>query len=108
MVPVSYATSSLHTRRSASHRVARLGFLSARMIGFILLALLALLYIAQTSRGASTRITEQSLKAQADQLTYEQKQLLLDANRLRSLDTLRQSAPATELEPVTTIEYLAE
>lgn len=106
MVPVSYATHFQAKPRSTSRKIVRLGGLSLRVVGFIILALLALLYIAQSSRATTARVENQSQATEIDQLRYEQQQLQLDAERIKSLDTMNQFAPQSGLEPVTEVEHL--
>lgn len=105
MVPVTYAT-QFQSRSRRSSGLVRIGFLSARMIGMLLLALFALLYIAQSSQGATKRIAVQQYRSQADELNYEEDQLRIEANRLQSLDTITQAAPTLGLEPVTDVEHI--
>ncbi len=65
-----------------------------------------MLYIAQSSQGATKRIEVQSLKATADEMLIQQDQLELEAKRLQSVDTLSQSVEQLQLEPATGAEYL--
>jgi cell division protein FtsL len=102
MVPVSY-TSHIPTRNRKSSAV-KLGAFSGRFIAIFVLAVLALLYIAQASQGATKRVTAQELNTKVDDLTQEQNQLQFEALRLQSFDTIAKDAPTLGLTPVTTVE----
>jgi cell division protein FtsL len=82
----------------------KMGSVSGRFIAIVVLALLALLYIAQASQGATKRVTAQDLSAKVDDLTQEQNQLQFEALRLQSFDTIAKDAPTLGLQPVTSVE----
>lgn len=105
MVPLTYA-GSFQSPSKRTKPFVRFGLASTRMVGFIILAILALLYIAQSSQGATKRIEVQSLRANAEELSVENEQLRLEALRLQSLDTISQSSDALQLEPVRDVEQL--
>lgn len=108
MVPVAYHQSLSSRGQHSSRSLVTLGFFSIRMIGFLVLAILALMYVAQSSQGATKRIQVQSLRAQADTLVTEEDQLRLEAKRLQSLDTISQSVDQMQLEPVQSVEFLSQ
>jgi hypothetical protein len=105
MIPVTYAT-HISTRSKKPNRGSRFGVASIRFIGFMILAIFGLLYIAQTSQGATKRVEVHQLRNQADVLSQEQEQLQLEALRLQSLDTIDQAAASLGLENVTSVEEL--
>ncbi|HEY1074504.1 MAG TPA: hypothetical protein VGE59_02275 [Patescibacteria group bacterium] len=108
MIPVTYGATTVNSRINRPGRAAaRIGFFSVRMIGFLMLAILALLYIAQSSQATTKRLDVQSTRQQADLLTTEEDQLRLEAKRLQSLDTISQSATTLQLEPVQSVEFLS-
>ncbi len=106
MIPVTYGSALTAKQKRSPRLLQRAGFLSARFIGIILLALLALLYIAQESQGASSNIGLQASNSEAAVLVEKQQQLELEALRLKSLDSISQSAPQLGLEPTESIEHL--
>lgn len=103
MVPVSY-TSHIPTRSRRSTAL-KMGAFSGRFIALVALALLAMLYIAQASQGATKRVTAQELSTKVEDLTQEQNQLEFEALRLQSFDTIAKDAPTLGLEPVTNVEH---
>ena len=103
MIPVTYAT-HIPSRSRKSGRSSRVGTASVRFVGFMLLAILGLLYIAQTSQGATKRVEVNELRNQSDALVQEQKYFELEATRLQSLDTIDQAVGALQLEPVQSVE----
>ncbi len=107
MFPVTYSSSTFSSRTSrTSGKFAKAGFVSARFVGLLILAVLALLYIAQSSQGATKRIEVQSLRTKADELVTDEGQLKLEVQRLQSLDSVSQAAGQLNLEPVNEVEYL--
>ncbi len=102
MIPVSYNQRLLGYK--PSKRLGNLGFITSRLAGFVLLASLALLYIAQSSQGAAKRIEVQSLRTQAENLVTQEDQLRLEALRLQSLDTISQAIDPLGLQAVTDVE----
>ena len=109
MIPVTYRHNvNLRPSRSTASGLKLGASLSFRFIGFVLLALLALLYIAQSSQGATKRVELQSLHTQTDELVNQQDQLRLEALRLQSLDAISQSASTLGLESVSGVEHLTK
>lgn len=106
MVPAAYSTTIGPRSIRKGGGIVRDGFLSSRMIGFILLALLALLYIAQSSQGATKEIKVQSLRSQIETIEQDNKQLELEAARAQALSTVEKSVPDAGLESVQSVEYL--
>lgn len=108
MIPVTYGSRSVNSRINRPGRaVATVGFFSVRMIGFLMLAILALLYIAQSSQATTKRLEVQSTRQQADLFATEEDQLRLEAKRLQSLDTISQAASGLGLEPVLSTEFIS-
>lgn len=105
MIPATYPN-HFQSRTRSGNRLFRAGMFSSRMISIVLLALLALLYIAQSTQGATNEVKYQRLRSQADATAQQNDQLELDAERLQSLSNLDKSAPALGLEPATVETYL--
>ncbi len=106
MIPATYSPSLVAHQPRSKRVLARAGFLSARFVGILLLAVFALLYVAQESQGATRNVEAQSYKSEVNTLIEKQQQLEIDALRLKSIDGLSQSAPQLGLEPVESVEYL--
>lgn len=78
----------------------------ARWIGFAILAILALLYIAQASEAATKTVQVQTLRQQADSLQNDVDQLKLEQDRAKTLDMIASQASPLALEPIDGVEYL--
>jgi hypothetical protein len=92
MIPVTYGQNMGGRPKNKSKSIIRAGFLSTRMIGFLFLAIMALLYIAQSTQGMTKQAESQSLRTKTEELKVEEEQLKLEAERLQSSDTLFRSA----------------
>lgn len=108
MIPVSYVNHMTTGSHKPSRKLLRMGFVSSRLIGFLILALLALLYIAQSTEATTKRVEVQSLRSQSGLMVTEQDQLELEAIRMQSLDTITKAASQLGLEPVNTVEHLSQ
>lgn len=104
MVPVSFPSS--YQVRSQSPKIGLIGKTSVRFLGFITLAILGLLYIAQTSQGATKQSTYQTSRSAAQELELQRQQLMLETVRLQSAQELSQDIGSLGLEPVDSAEYL--
>jgi hypothetical protein len=79
------------------------------MIGFLFLAIMALIYIAQSTEGATKQVESQSLRTRTEELKREEEQLKLEADRLRaSAEIITKSAQDLGLEPTTSVEHPQE
>ncbi len=107
MIPVNYSTQLNPTSRNRGSRLIKAGFWSSRLIGITLLALLALLYIAQNSQGATKQINYEQSKTDAESLQQDNKDLMININRLKALATIDQSTQDLKLQPVQSIEFLS-
>ncbi len=109
MIPVTSAT-HFPSRSRQSNKIARFGFLTSRFMGIILLAILALLYIAQSSQGATKSIQYHELTDQEKQLQNNIQDLDLLRKRDMTLQSLQDQVgklPADQqLEAVKDIEFL--
>jgi cell division protein FtsL len=75
------------------------------MIGFLFLAVMALIYIAQSTEGATKQVESQSLRTKTEELKIEEEQLKLEAERLRASEIISKSAQELGLEPASKVEY---
>jgi cell division protein FtsL len=108
MIPVSYVNHMSTQSQRPSRKLVRLSLVSSRLIGFLILAILALFYIAQSTGATTKRVEVQSLRSQADTMETEQADLELNITRMKALDTITQSAGQLGLEPVTSVEHLSQ
>lgn len=106
MVPISY-THNLQARPGRAPRsFSRFGASSLRLIGILILALLAMLYIAQASQGATKQVELQYQRSTANTIDESNKELELQILRQQSLETLSKSTESLGLTPVDNVEHL--
>jgi outer membrane murein-binding lipoprotein Lpp len=103
---VSPALQSYHHSSRPAARVKAGAFLTSRFVGFVFLAVLALLYIAQSAAASSKTVQVQNLASQADNLQTQVDQLQIEQDRAQALSTVAPSASAQGLQPVDSVEYL--
>jgi cell division protein FtsL len=92
-------TMGLGTRRHSIGRVMSLGPSTAKIIGVVLLAMVALFYLAQTTQGATRSYTVQDLETKKQEIQAAKDDLQLEAVRLNSLQTIKTKAEEMGLEP---------
>lgn len=92
--------------KSIRPSLTKAGAGSSRYVGFIILALLALLYIAQASQAATKKVEVQNLRQKADSLANDVDQLKLESDRAQTLDMISTQASSLGLVPVDSVEYL--
>lgn len=75
-----------------------IGPTSLKFITVVLLAALALFYLAQSSQSATRAYRINDLRSRAESLRSDNEQLKLDAVRLQSLQTIQDAAGKLKLE----------
>ncbi len=78
----------------------------SRFVGLIVLAVLALLYIAQASQVSTKSVEVQNLRQKTASLTTDVDQLQLESARAQTLDMISTQASPLGLQPVDSVEYL--
>lgn len=96
---VTENTIGMGTRRHSIGKVISLGPSAAKIIGVILLAMVALFYLAQTTQGATRNYTVQDLETKKQEIQAAKDDLQLEAVRLNSLQTIKTKAEEMGLEP---------
>lgn len=96
------ASSSYMNIRSQAPKVTGL----SRFIGMIVLAVLALLYVAQASQVSTKSVEIQNLRQKAVALSNDVDQLQLESARAQTLDMISTQASPLGLVPVDSVEYL--
>lgn len=107
MTTVTYGNGLAASRHYGRRDSWRLSRPSGRLLSIVFLALVALLYIAQSTQGSTKQLDVQQFQSQADQLASQQGQLQLEATRLQSLKVVGADTASMNLEPVTNVEYLS-
>ncbi len=93
-------TKYLHTgeRKRTIIQTLSLGPVMSKVIGITLLSLLALFYLAQSTQSATRNYTIQNLEDQKKELQAAKDDLTVEAMRLKSLQTIQNSAEEMKLE----------
>jgi len=94
-------------RKHALNRVMHIGPVSLRILTIASLSSLLLLYLAQTTQGATKSYEVQSLQAQQEELSQDVGRLELEAQRLQSLGAVQEGLGDrvnTEFEPAGQVE----
>ncbi len=78
----------------------------SRYVGIIVLAVLALLYIAQASQVSTKSVDVQNLRQKTATLTNDVDQLQLESARAQTLDMISTEASPLGLQAVDSVEYL--
>lgn len=86
-------------RKRTVNRVVQIGPLSLRFITLIMLAAVALFYLAQSTQSATKRYTVRELELQKDDLSKEKDRLNIEATRLKSLPEIQGNVDRLGLQP---------
>lgn len=85
-------------RKRTIGRELRIGPLSIQFVVIIILAALALLYLAQSTQGATKNYQVRELEDQKSKLQQENDRLEIESVRLKSLNEIKNSAEKLNLE----------
>jgi len=86
-------------RKRTLTRSLSLGPVSTKVIGVVLVALLALFYLAQSTQSATRNYAIQDLDDRKTELESNKEELTVEATRLKSLQTIQDKAEELNLEP---------
>ncbi len=86
-------------RKRTLSRSLSLGPVSTKVIGVVLVALLALFYLAQSTQSATRNYAIQDLNDRKTTLESNKEELTVEATRLKSLQTIQDKAEELNLEP---------
>lgn len=106
MSAVTYGV-HLSSNRQAGNSPFKLSRSASRYIPLVLFALIAMLYIAQSTQSSTKQLALQTIQTEQSTVSTQQNQLQLEATRLQSLKAVSTSADSQKLTPVTDVEYLA-
>ena len=82
------------------------GPVAIKFITIFVLALLTLIYLIQSTRGATQQLKLTGLEEHKKELQNERSEIELEAIRLKSLQNLKDKAKNFKLEPVTETENM--
>ena len=86
-------------RKRSLSRFFSLGPMSSKVIGIVLLALLGLFYLAQSTQSATRNYTIQNLEDKKKELETAKDEMTVEAMRLKSLNSIQDKAKELDLEP---------
>lgn len=98
MLLTSAKTTKSGVRKRTINRVVQIGPLSLRFMTLVMLAAVALFYLAQSTQSATKTYKVQELRQEKDSLTKEQDRLQIEATRLKSLQQIQESADKLGLQ----------
>lgn len=93
-------------RKRTIGREIKVGPLSLQFISVIILAALALLYLAQSTQSASKNYKVHELENKKIQLEQNNERLEVESTRLKSLNEVKNKAEEMKLEDANKINYL--
>jgi len=98
MLITNQNTMDLGTRKRTIGREVKIGPVSLSFVSIIILAALALFYLAESTQGATKNYQVRELEDQKTQLVQEQQRLEVESVRLKSLSEIKQSTENGNLE----------
>lgn len=97
LIPQSKYTGEGVRKRTLA-RALSIGPMSTKIIGVVLLALLALFIVAQTGQSAARNYKIQDLEDQKSKLDSSKEELTVQATRLKSLQEIKTKSEEMKLE----------
>ena len=98
MLITNQNTMDLGTRKRTIGREVKIGPVSLSFVSIIILAALALFYLAESTQSATKNYQVRELEDQKNQLVQEQQRLEVESVRLKSLGEIKQSTENGNLE----------
>ena len=98
MLITSSKTSKQGIRKRTINRSVHIGPLTLRFITLIMFAAVVLFYLAQSTQSATKKYTVREIELQKNDLTKERQRLEVEADRLKSLPNIQESAARLGLE----------
>lgn len=98
-------TAKLGQRKKTVKREIVVGVNAIRFIALTIVAVLAVVYLSQSTAGASRSVKIRDFESQKNDLTLEKERLESEQTRLKSLREIDNNLDKTNLEQVTNIEH---
>ena len=93
-------------RRTVS-RSFQVGPNAIKFISMTIVAILAVVYLSQSTAGASQGVKIREIESSKDSLTLQQERLQAEQTRLRALKEVDNNTEKQVMEPVTTVDHLS-
>lgn len=106
VVTRSRSTESGRKKRTIS-RSFLIGPNAIKFISMTIVAILAVVYLSQSTAGASQSVKIREIESSKDSLTLERERLEVEQTRLRALKEIDSHAQPQTMEPVTGVNHLS-
>lgn len=94
-------------KKKTLNRSIVIGPTAIRFISMTIVAVLAIVYLSQSTAGASRGVKVRDLQASKDSLTLEQERLETEQTRLRALKEVEAKSATSGMETVTSVQHLS-
>lgn len=94
------------TRKKTIKREIVIGPTAIKFIAISIFAILAMVYLAQSTAGANRSVKIRDLEDQSSQLQLEKERLQVEQTRLKSLQEIDKGTDKNTVEPVTSVDHL--
>lgn len=101
-------TNAIGARKKTIGREIVIGPNAIKFVAIIIFAVLALVYLAQSTAGANRSIKVREFTEQKNRLTLEKERLEVEQTRLKSLREIDNGTEKNVLEPASEFEHIAE
>lgn len=98
----------LGIRKRTIGREIKIGPLSLQFVSVIILAGLALLYLAQSTQGASRNYKIRELESKKIELQAENERLEIESSRLKSLNEIKNKSEEMKMEESNKVIYMPQ
>lgn len=93
-------------RKKTIGREIIIGPTAIKFITVAIFAILAMVYLAQSTAGANRSVKVRDLEERSSQLKLEQERLEVEQTRLKSLKEIDSGTEKNVMEPVTSVQHL--
>lgn len=100
-------TNTIGARKKTIKREIVIGPTAIKFIAITIFAVLAMVYLAQSTAGANRSVKVGDLQDKKNQLSLERERLEVEQTRLKSLKEIEGGVQPNTLEPMGTVEHLA-
>lgn len=94
------------TRKKTIGREIVIGPNAIKFIAITIFAILAMIYLAQSTAGANRSIKVRDLDTKQSELKLQKERLEVEQTRLRSLKEIDNSSGQNGLQPITSVEHI--
>ena len=99
-------TTAIGVKKKTIGREIVIGPNAIKFIAIFIFAVLAIVYLSQSTAGANRSVKIRDLNSQKDQLELEKEQLESEQTRLRSLKEIDNGVEKQVMEPVSAVDHV--